>query len=159
MAAHWVPPSVGILQARTLEWVAIPFSNACKWKVKAKSLSRVRLLATPWTEKHTGLLCLWDFPGKSAGAGCHRLLCKLPGRTGNLFFQMPLCIAIDGACWNQTNPIWNPSLATLLGLWLVASFSTPLTFSFLTSKMGILLPTVYREVFIIRLVNVWKSLV
>ena len=39
----------GILQARTLEWVAISFSNAGKWKVKVKSLSRVRLLATPWT--------------------------------------------------------------------------------------------------------------
>ena len=39
----------GNLQARTLEWVAISFSNVWKWKVKAKSLSRVRLLATPWT--------------------------------------------------------------------------------------------------------------
>ena len=39
----------GILQARTLEWVAISFSNAWKWKVKVKSLSRVRLLETPWT--------------------------------------------------------------------------------------------------------------
>ena len=38
----------GILQARTLEWVAISFSNAWKWKVKVKSLSHVRLLATPW---------------------------------------------------------------------------------------------------------------
>ena len=37
----------GILQARTLEWVAISFSNAWKWKVKVKSLSRVRLLETP----------------------------------------------------------------------------------------------------------------
>ena len=42
-------PVHGILQARTLEWVAISFSNAWKWKVKVKSLSRVRLLATPWT--------------------------------------------------------------------------------------------------------------
>ena len=42
-------PIPGILQARTLEWVAIPFSNAWKWKVKVKSLSCVRLLATPWT--------------------------------------------------------------------------------------------------------------
>ena len=42
-------PVPGILQARTLEWVAISFSSAGKWKVKAKSLSRVRLLATPWT--------------------------------------------------------------------------------------------------------------
>ena len=39
----------GILQARTLEWVAISFSSAWKWKVKVKSLSRARLLATPWT--------------------------------------------------------------------------------------------------------------
>ena len=39
----------GILQARTLEWVAISFSNAWKWKVKVKSLSRVQLLATPRT--------------------------------------------------------------------------------------------------------------
>ena len=42
----------GILQARTLEWVAISFSNAWKWKVKAKSLSRVRPSATPWTAAH-----------------------------------------------------------------------------------------------------------
>ena len=42
-------PIPGILQTRTLEWVAISFSNAWKRKVKVKSLSRVRLLATPWT--------------------------------------------------------------------------------------------------------------
>ena len=42
-------PVPGILQARTLEWVALSFSNAWKWKVKVKSLSRVRLLETPWT--------------------------------------------------------------------------------------------------------------
>ena len=42
----------GILQVRTLEWVAIAFSNAWKWKVKVKSLSHVRLLATPWTAAH-----------------------------------------------------------------------------------------------------------
>ena len=41
-------PVPGILQARTLEWVVISFSSAWKWKVKVKSLSRVRLLATPW---------------------------------------------------------------------------------------------------------------
>ena len=39
----------GILQARTLEWVAVSFSNAWKWKVKVKSLSRVWPSATPWT--------------------------------------------------------------------------------------------------------------
>ena len=42
----------GILQARTLEWVAISFSNTWKWKVKVKSLSCVRLFATLWTEAY-----------------------------------------------------------------------------------------------------------
>ena len=45
-------PIPGILQARTLEWVAISFSNGWKWKMKVKSLSRVRLLAIPWTAAH-----------------------------------------------------------------------------------------------------------
>ena len=43
------PAVPGILQARTLEWVAISSSNAWNWKVKVKSLSCVRLLATLWT--------------------------------------------------------------------------------------------------------------
>ena len=42
-------PVPGILQARTLEWVAISFSNEWKWKVKVKSLSHGWLLVTPWT--------------------------------------------------------------------------------------------------------------
>ena len=42
-------PVPGILQARTLEWVAISFSKSWKWKVKLKSLSRVWLFETPWT--------------------------------------------------------------------------------------------------------------
>ena len=45
-------PVPGILQARTLEWVTISFSNAWKWKVKGKLLSRVQLFATPWTAAH-----------------------------------------------------------------------------------------------------------
>ena len=45
-------PVHGILQARTLGWAAISFSNAWKWKVKVKSLSHVQLLATPWTAAH-----------------------------------------------------------------------------------------------------------
>ena len=51
-------PLPGILQARTLEWVAISFSNAWKWKVKEKSLSRVQLLATPWTAAHQAPLTM-----------------------------------------------------------------------------------------------------
>ena len=45
-------PIPGILQARTLEWVAISFSNAWKWRVKMKSLSHVWLFVTPWTAAH-----------------------------------------------------------------------------------------------------------
>ena len=48
-------PVPGILQARTLEWVAISFSIAWKWKVKVKLLSRVQLFATPWTAAHQAL--------------------------------------------------------------------------------------------------------
>ena len=51
-------PVPGILQARTQEWVAISFSNAWKWKVKVKSLSRVRLLATPWTAAYQAPLSM-----------------------------------------------------------------------------------------------------
>ena len=45
-------PVPRILKARTLEWVAISFSNAWEWKMKVKSFSHVRLLATPWTVAH-----------------------------------------------------------------------------------------------------------
>ena len=48
-AAHQAPPSLGFSRQEPLEWVAISFSNAWKWKVKVKSLSRVRLFTTPWT--------------------------------------------------------------------------------------------------------------
>ena len=51
-------PIPGILQARTLEWVAISFSNAWKWKVKVKLLSHVRLLATPWTAAYQAPLSM-----------------------------------------------------------------------------------------------------
>ena len=51
-------PVPGILQARTLEWVAISFCSAWKWKVKVKLLSRVRLVATPWTEAYQAPLSM-----------------------------------------------------------------------------------------------------
>ena len=96
-------PIPGILQARILEWVAISFSNLWTWKVKVKSLSRFRLLATPWTAAQKAppsmevaaaakscqlcpTLCdpidgsppgspsPWDSPGKNTGVGCYFLL-------------------------------------------------------------------------------------
>ena len=54
-------PIPGILQARTLEWVAISFSNAWNWKVKVKSLSRARLLATPWTGAYQASLSITNY--------------------------------------------------------------------------------------------------
>ena len=51
-------PVPGILQARTLEWAAIAFSNAWKWKVKVKSLSHVRLFVTPWTAAYQAPLSM-----------------------------------------------------------------------------------------------------
>ena len=60
-------PVPGILQARTLEWVAISFSSAGKWKVKVKPLSRVRLLATPWILAHQAP----PSSGKASLRGCH----------------------------------------------------------------------------------------
>ena len=51
-------PVPGILQARTLEWVAISFSSAGKWKVKGKTLSHVWLFATPWTAAYQAPLSM-----------------------------------------------------------------------------------------------------
>ena len=65
-------PIPGIFQARTLEWVAIAFSNAWKWKVKVKSLSRVRLLATPWTAAHQAPPSM-GFSRQEYWSGCHCL--------------------------------------------------------------------------------------
>ena len=61
----------GILQARTLEWVAISFSNAWKWKW---SRSVVSYFSRPHGLQPTRLLHPWDFPGKNTGVGCHCLL-------------------------------------------------------------------------------------
>ena len=54
-------PIPGILQARTLEWVAISFSNAWKWKVKVKLLSHVQPLVTPWTAAYQAPLSMGVF--------------------------------------------------------------------------------------------------
>ena len=67
---------LGILQARTLEWVAVSFSNA--WSEKWKwSPSVVSDSSWPHGLQPTRLLHPWDFPGKSTGVGCHYLLHKL----------------------------------------------------------------------------------
>ena len=90
-------PIPGILQARTLEWVAISFSSAWKWKVKVKLLSHDQPSATPWTVAFQAPLSM-DFPGKSTGVGSHCLLCLLD--LDNYKFLFPITEQI----W-QTNPI------------------------------------------------------
>ena len=61
-------PVPGILQARVLEWVAISFSNAWKWKVKVKLLSRVWLFATAWTAAYQAPLPM-GFSGQEYWSG------------------------------------------------------------------------------------------
>ena len=73
-------PVPGILQARTLEWVAISFSNAWKWSRSVVSDSQ-----QPHGLQPTRLLRPWDFPGKSTGVGCHCLLLFLAYFTAKLF--------------------------------------------------------------------------
>ena len=90
-------PVPGILQARTLEWVAISFSNVWKWKVKVKLLSRVWLFETHGLQP-SRLLHPWGFPGKSTGVGCHclfrkhRLLCLSSGDPDSVSLELVLIV-------------------------------------------------------------------
>ena len=82
-------PVPGSLQARTLEWVAISFSNAWKWKVKVKSLSRVRLSATPWTAAYQAPPSMgFSRQDYWSGVPLPSLLLRLPPHKGNhLYFS------------------------------------------------------------------------
>ena len=81
-------PVPGILQARTLEWVAISFSSARKCKVKVKSLSRIQPSATPWTAAHQAPPSMgfsrqeywsgWPLPSPSANSRIHQFPHLLP---------------------------------------------------------------------------------
>ena len=75
----------GILQARILEWVAISFSNAWKRKVKVKSLSRVRLLATPWIAAYQAPPSM-GFSRQEYWSGV-----PLPSWIGKIYFKKRLC--------------------------------------------------------------------
>ena len=96
----------GILQARTLDWVAISFSNAWKWKVKVKSFSRVWLLATPWTAAYQAPLPM-RFSRQKYWSG-------VPWPSPN---KQPRCTPF---------PIWNQSIVPRLVLtvasWLAYRF-------------------------------------
>ena len=111
-------PVPGILQARTLEWVAISFSNAWKWKVKVKSLSRVRLLATPWTAAYQALPSM-GFSRQEYWSGVSLATPKL----GNLKKQQ------------SQQP--RGSQTSFLGAWGTSKSASPLTLllEFLTRKI------------------------
>ena len=80
-------PVPGILQARTLEWVVISFSDAWKWKWKWRKWKWSHSVMSDPQRPHglrpSRLLCPWDFPSKSTGVGCHCLL-RIITRLGNL---------------------------------------------------------------------------
>ena len=95
-------PIPGILQARTLEWVAISFSNAWKWKVKVKSFSRVQLLATPWTAAYQAPPSM-GFSSKSPGVGCH---CLLHAYTLTGLISVQFWIHYYRLCFLITTMLW-----------------------------------------------------
>ena len=90
-------PIPGILQARILEWVAISFSNAWKWKVKMKSLSRVWLLATPWTAAYQAPPSM-GFSGKNTGVGA-------------ITFFIRVTRIIQSECWRVLKRFSSPFLS------------------------------------------------
>ena len=104
---RWQPtrlPHPWDLQARTLEWVAISFSNAWKWKVKVKSLSRVRVFVTTWTAAHQAPLSM-GFSRQEYWSGAPlpspvQLKSTARSRQGRL----PLCLGkFMGGKHNRTN--------------------------------------------------------
>ena len=92
-------PVPGMLQARILEWAAISSSNAWKWKVKVKSLSRVRLVATPWTAAHQAPLSM-GFSRQEYWSGMP-LLSPLTGLTQFLLLYLLLSPA-----WNNLSSLF-----------------------------------------------------
>ena len=82
----------GILQARTLEWIAISFSNAWKWKVKVKSFSCARLLATPWTAAYQAPPSM-GFSRQDYWSGLSLPSPKMP--INSLLFNLPLHIPMS----------------------------------------------------------------
>ena len=114
-------PIPGILQARTLEWVAISFSNAWKWKVKVKSLSCVQLSATPWTAAYQSPLSM-RFSRQEYWSGL-----PLPSLRSSWGVQLQNENVSSSECHRAQSPMgprgivtWDPD-DVLSGVWLHAS--------------------------------------
>ena len=112
-------PVPGILQTRTLEWVAISFSKAWKWKVKVKSLSRVRLLATPWSAAYQAP----PYMGFSrqeywSGVPLPSLLCQLSYHLMSLWRCQPLTLVGTKCCFDDYEWPRNASVSPNFCRWL-----------------------------------------
>ena len=109
-------PVPGILQARTLEWVAISFSNAWKWKVKVKSLSRVWLFATPWTAAYQAPPSM-GFSRQDYWSGVPSPSPLLDTRSWNKGFSLdwPLLLKSENA---YLNSFWHGNRLDLCWLWI-----------------------------------------
>ena len=137
-------PNPGILQARTLEWVAISFSNAWKWKVKVKLLHCVQLLVSPWTAAHQAPLSMgfsrqgyWSgVPSPSPPQPWGRVTYAVPTK----FPWLPLC--------RQVWPHLQSEVVTLL-------FSV--TGPFPESSNIRVVDSVTFRVWLLSLANIWES--
>ena len=144
-------PVPGILQAKTLEWVAISFSNSWKWKVKVKLLSRVRLLATSWTAAYQAPPSMgfsrqeyWSGVPLPSPKGGIRI--PLSSKVKDYFLLLSLVLTAGGVpcCspsgrvfpWERAQGHGAPSTALLCSLWQVTS---PLwKLNFFISKIGVI---------------------
>ena len=95
--------------ARTLEWVAISFSNAWKWKVKVKPLSRVRLLATPWTAAYQALPMGFSRQEYWSGVPLPSLPKTLSNKWLLLLLLMLLNYGVGEDCWESLGLQGDPS--------------------------------------------------
>ena len=108
------PPSLGFPKARILEWVAISFPNAWKWKVKW-SCSVMSDSSRPHGLQPTRLSRPWDFPAKSTGVGCHCLLWE--AQTGLSSVQIgSLSLFTLANIQAHIKPLWRLSLLSYVWL-------------------------------------------
>ena len=127
-------PVPGILQARTLEWVAISFSNAWKWKVKVKLLSRVRLLASPWTAAYQAFQArvLECSAITFSEREWQNILKVLNGKTLQPRLLYPATVLVTELCLTLCDPTdWNPPGSSVHAIFQarITGVGSPMTYS------------------------------
>ena len=104
-------PIPGILQARTLEWVATSFSNAWQWKVKVKLLSHVQLLAALWTAAHQAPLSM-GFSRQQYWSGV-----PLPSPNQDLQYHRELLLGCSDWSTRVYSPDMSVASASIVSWW------------------------------------------